>query len=337
MTKLERLDWIDLSKGFGIILVVYGHVARGLNSAGLGFELFRQIDNVIYAFHMPLFFLLSGYFFLKSSEVGALSYFKSKVSTILFPYLIWSLIQIVIMFFASNYTNGTISLNDVLTFFLPRGQFWFLLALFFISTVNIILFSKFGSVGLIVSSVISLLYILIGTEILVKDLKIFDDTLGNLLFFNVGILLYKEKSLLEHLVKRRFSFLVNTILFLSLESVLFIKGIDFSFFNLVLAISGSLFVLQISNLNMFRSNHLKEIGRQSLTIYILHILVGSGSRIILMKIFKIDNVFINVVIGTTLGVYVPFLIYKLGLLKRISFLFKFPISDKKLLTTRAYK
>ena len=223
MSKLERLDWIDLSKGLGIIFVVYGHVARGLNSAGLGFELFRQIDNVIYAFHMPLFFLLSGYFFLKSSDAGALSYFKSKASTILFPYLIWSLIQIVIMFFASNYTNGTISLNDVFTFFLPRGQFWFLLALFFISSVNIILFSKFGSFGLMVSSVISLLYILIGTEILVKDLKIFDDTLGNLLFFNLGILLYKKKSLFEYLVKRSFSFIVNTILFLSLQSVLFLS------------------------------------------------------------------------------------------------------------------
>lgn len=68
--KKDRLDWIDLSKGLGIILVVYGHVARGVNSAGLDFDLFNQIDDVIYAFHMPLFFILSGYFFVKSSKKG---------------------------------------------------------------------------------------------------------------------------------------------------------------------------------------------------------------------------------------------------------------------------
>lgn len=68
MRNYNRLDWVDLSKAIGIILVVYGHVARGLDSAGMTFALFKSVDSIIYSFHMPLFFVLSGFFFLRVLE-----------------------------------------------------------------------------------------------------------------------------------------------------------------------------------------------------------------------------------------------------------------------------
>ena len=44
----QRLGWLDAAKGLGIILVVIGHVwTRG------------PVRDTIYAFHMPLFFLLA--------------------------------------------------------------------------------------------------------------------------------------------------------------------------------------------------------------------------------------------------------------------------------------
>ncbi|OYW86650.1 MAG: hypothetical protein B7Z20_06965, partial [Sphingobium sp. 32-64-5] len=46
-----RLDWVDAAKGLGIILVVIGHVWTS-----------GAVRDTIYAFHMPLFFLLAGYF-----------------------------------------------------------------------------------------------------------------------------------------------------------------------------------------------------------------------------------------------------------------------------------
>ncbi|MGN0235339.1 MAG: acyltransferase family protein [Paludibacteraceae bacterium] len=45
---MRRIDWIDIAKGIGIFLVVYGHAASG------------EIIRYIYGFHMPLFFFLSG-------------------------------------------------------------------------------------------------------------------------------------------------------------------------------------------------------------------------------------------------------------------------------------
>lgn len=48
----ERFAWIDVAKGIGILAVVIGHVwTRG------------PVRDLMYSFHMPLFFLLSGYLF----------------------------------------------------------------------------------------------------------------------------------------------------------------------------------------------------------------------------------------------------------------------------------
>lgn len=45
----DRLDWIDVARGIGILAVVVGHVwTRG------------GLRDAMYSFHMPLFFLLSG-------------------------------------------------------------------------------------------------------------------------------------------------------------------------------------------------------------------------------------------------------------------------------------
>ena len=50
MKVSERYTWIDCIKGIGIFLVVLGHIYKD-NYIGLW----------IYSFHMPLFFMLSGY------------------------------------------------------------------------------------------------------------------------------------------------------------------------------------------------------------------------------------------------------------------------------------
>ena len=48
----ERLDWIDIAKEFGIILVIVGHCLCGNN-----------LSYLIFSFHMPLFFVIDGIFY----------------------------------------------------------------------------------------------------------------------------------------------------------------------------------------------------------------------------------------------------------------------------------
>lgn len=50
----KRLIYIDIAKGIGIVLMIIGHC---------GIDNHPYIKNIIYCFHMPLFFIISGYFF----------------------------------------------------------------------------------------------------------------------------------------------------------------------------------------------------------------------------------------------------------------------------------
>ncbi|HFI0408428.1 TPA: acyltransferase family protein [Streptococcus suis] len=56
------VKWVNIAKGFAIFLVVYGHVIDGLAESGYMFPSYNMQHGVIYAFHMPLFFFLSGLF-----------------------------------------------------------------------------------------------------------------------------------------------------------------------------------------------------------------------------------------------------------------------------------
>ena len=47
----SRLEYFDIYRGFGILLMVMGHVGFGIH-----------FYHYIHGFHMPLFFLVSGYF-----------------------------------------------------------------------------------------------------------------------------------------------------------------------------------------------------------------------------------------------------------------------------------
>lgn len=51
--KRKVLHWLNSAKGIGVILVILGHL--------LYKSRFREVNHYIYAFHMPLFFVISGY------------------------------------------------------------------------------------------------------------------------------------------------------------------------------------------------------------------------------------------------------------------------------------
>lgn len=72
-----RLDWIDTIKGIGILFVVAGHT------------MWPSIQFSVYLFHMPLFFIISGFLFKEKKP----NYFlASKTKTLLIPYISYLLI-----------------------------------------------------------------------------------------------------------------------------------------------------------------------------------------------------------------------------------------------------
>ena len=75
----RRNATIDIARGLGIILVVLGHNWIVLHERG---ELFR----VIYSFHLPLFFFLSGLFLKDSVRLG--DFALSRADALLKPYAV---------------------------------------------------------------------------------------------------------------------------------------------------------------------------------------------------------------------------------------------------------
>jgi acyltransferase len=70
----QRINWVDIAKGLGIILVVVGHTKFG------------YVD-FIYSFHMPLFFIISGLLFTSSKcRVSFKDFLADRFKRLIIPY-----------------------------------------------------------------------------------------------------------------------------------------------------------------------------------------------------------------------------------------------------------
>jgi fucose 4-O-acetylase-like acetyltransferase len=124
----NRLTHLDVAKGIGIMLVVFGHNWIVLDQKG---ELF----NVIYSFHIPLFFFLSGIFFNPNESL--LSTMIAKADALLKPYFVTLIPVAIITYLVST---RPIPLQTMLwyiaygsTIILRWEPLWFMPNLFIIS------------------------------------------------------------------------------------------------------------------------------------------------------------------------------------------------------------
>jgi fucose 4-O-acetylase-like acetyltransferase len=328
----DRAGWVDYAKAIGIILVVYGHVIRGLHSAGFEFygKFYDLSDSIIYSFHMPLFFFLSGLFFFHTlSKKGRVGLVYSKIDTIFYPYIIWSIFQGSIEALLSNYTNGNVLFSDVFSlFWAPRAQFWFLYDLFFIFVfLSLMLKTQTKSRTLILFFSLVVFYCFF-----IDFLSYVEDRTLLLccVFFISGILFnfyfkgawLKSKTLL----------LITTVFFISSQYMYHfyysLNYLDYSVYTIVLAFISVLFVILLSFLlSQIRIRFLAYLGVTSMAIYLMHILAGSGIRVILYKVFGIESTVIHLVFGVVAGLLFPLIgLWVINKLK-LKFVFSAPMSS----------
>ncbi|WP_099303697.1 acyltransferase family protein [Bacillus sp. Marseille-P3800] len=91
----KRIHWIDAAKGLGIILVVMSHAPIN-----------PELKAFLFAFHMPLFFYLSGAVF-KPSKQSFGSFIKKKARGLLFPYFLFSAMTYITWFFIFRHLSFT--------------------------------------------------------------------------------------------------------------------------------------------------------------------------------------------------------------------------------------
>lgn len=136
----ERIEFIDLAKGFCILLVIFSHINSyyGLNYA---------LKDCLGIFRMPLYFYLSGLFF--SSYNGLSSFLKKKINKLLIPFLFFYITTSVMLpnilsFLGYNIRNeNALGIRSLWAFFdlelFPNGPIWFLLCLFIVNFIFYIL------------------------------------------------------------------------------------------------------------------------------------------------------------------------------------------------------
>lgn len=133
---VKRLEYIDILRAFAIFLVTLGHV---LEYGGYGDGL---LYGVIYSFHMPLFFAISGFvavYSLRNGNIcldfhGFIKFVWKKFRFIMVPYFVWNLIVHPFAF-----SDCGISMDGWLhicrSVFIANDSAWFLPCLFNLSVL----------------------------------------------------------------------------------------------------------------------------------------------------------------------------------------------------------
>lgn len=132
----KRIEWADYAKAFGIFLMLLGH--NELANKGL--------FDWIYTFHMPLFFIMAGYF-TSENVSGFGNYVKKNARQLLIPYVFFYILTLpfgLYIIYSHQYNhpfNGPSEflLKPVIGLFLVKttdisfhtnGPSWFFVALF---------------------------------------------------------------------------------------------------------------------------------------------------------------------------------------------------------------
>lgn len=129
--KKQRIKSIDLLKLFAIYLVVYAHSLMDFTSTEMENNLVA-LHSLIYAFHMPLFMIVSG-FFAESSMALNVKDFLLKKSMLLLPWIGWGTILLIVTIPLANYDGENFApafSAEWIKFGYLKGHFWFLKALF---------------------------------------------------------------------------------------------------------------------------------------------------------------------------------------------------------------
>jgi fucose 4-O-acetylase-like acetyltransferase len=305
-----RNIWIDVARGVGIILVVYGHVLRGLDSRGLIVGEWAQVhDDVIYSFHMPLFFFLSGLLVARGLDRNRSQFLIGKIPTLIFPYLLWSVIQTVLAHSFSPGTQTDVGLPALAQMHLePIAEFWFLYALL-ICHIILALFWR-SKLVLIALAMLGLAGISLPLPV------IFSVALSHFPYVVAGLcvapLLLNETGVFKEAMTLRAAFVVA----LSLFFALLISNRDI--FTMATKITAHLsafvgiaFVVGISMLWARRLSWLAPIGRASMAIYLMHTLAIGVVRAVALKLGFVST--LPLVFGLTIvGVAIPMMIYILA-------------------------
>jgi fucose 4-O-acetylase-like acetyltransferase len=309
-----RIKEIDILKGVLIFFVILGHST---------FEYSREI----YWFHMPAFFMVSGFLFSpQKATLNVIPFLKKKSVSLIIPYVTFlicvSVFSLLLLdgsvfnlkFFAKLIFGGKLLANEF-------GVFWFITSLLFTIFIFTFLYKKIENKTLLLFSVI-ICFVIAHLESSIIHQKKYDiyfplnlDTafLG-VVYFYIGFLFKSYfQYFKETIIRNRF---ISTILSISLAASVFlwVEGFNFDMkyqnygnvvFSLIIPVSITMVLLSLIVL-LPKINFIDELlmmmGRYSLLIMYLHLLI---------KYILIKYEAYNLILFVALSIVIPVVLSKL--------------------------
>jgi polysaccharide biosynthesis protein PslL len=326
----KRIEYLDIAKGIGILLVVLGHN---------DFEVISLfVQRLIYSFHMPLFFFLSGYFI--SASVPFFDFFKKRFHALIKPFFF----TIFLIYFTSV-SFEKMGFNTAITrtvkslygsgHYLDWVQLWFLPHLFAVSLyafLFITLVSRLRNRWVTWGVLLATLAIAVPflnifypfpLSIFGKDYELWglplslDLVLATGFFFILG---HEVRQVTSEKTFDNWLLLIATGAIVLLLNILFPYEIDFNIrlyesflVNTTEAILGILFILALARQIELHTTRLasffKYLGNISLIILLFHVPIQA------FWAQKVDNVTGNfplaILVGFVMGLLGPILIYEI--------------------------
>ena len=271
MENTKRLDYLDYAKGFGIILVVLGHI----------YDISNPIKIWLYSFHMPLFFIISGLLirYTNINERDMNGIIVSKFKSLIIPYIFFELVAIFIWMCQNEFTLSALRWNvvDSILMYCKAGTTWFLFALFVSEIIFILLlkYIKSNKMSTLITVILFLIPLIVKTE-----------NHNILVLFRCFIangFLYVGYDGYDLLINRDIKF-INIILLFFINIILsYFNGLvdlwSLQFRNIFLyticSILGSLSIIYLFK-KLKQSRVLKYLGRNSLVIMGTHQILMSN-------------------------------------------------------------
>lgn len=288
---MSNEKWIDIAKGIGILLIIIGHSP------------FSQfIKDVIYTFHIPLFFFISGYLFNWGKYKKNINQFLvNKIKRLVIPYFLTNIIILSTFYLLSYFKiykfKSNLSIKCLIGIFYGNGAplnpstiftntinipSWFLVCLFCGFIILCIIAYSHEKYGISFSCCLCLFLILIGFEIS-KYLYLpwgLDISCVSMIFMFSGYLMnYYNIHPFQNVSEKNY---INLLLILILFVLIKINGsVDMNMRNyanpLVFAIGGLLgthITIELSKEIAKKENSLSKLfiftGKNSLTILLYH-------------------------------------------------------------------
>lgn len=267
---MERIKLFDVLKGIGIIAVVAGHSAIP-----------DVLHKFIYMWHMPMFFLISGYF----NKWGGYNVLIKNIKTLFLPYIVTCLFILFLLIVTKKDFIFTYIL-DIFTlryYFLDSDNFnycavgpiWFLMALAWCRIIYNLIEKNITNRNLLFMLVglISYLSIQLGRNIYIP--LYFAQGISCLLFYHIGAEL-KRKNFIEQKIPHWSLLLaiIGIIVGLLLPTI-WVYALHWAYWpvNVFVALCGILFLYHLSIL-IHKNDRLEEllagIGRRSLLVLCVH-------------------------------------------------------------------